>query len=315
LIGSAYGDGSGRKRRVNLRQLEYLIHVADRGAFSRAAVELGVAQPSVSQQVQALERELGVVLLERLPRGVRLTPAGRAFLPEARSAVLAAARAARAARAVVDLEAGELEILAILSIAVGLLPESVGRWHDRYPGVAIRLHEHIHVDTLEADLRGGHGDIGIGPRPRGWAGPVVPLGWEEFFVVLPRNDPLAGNAAVDIGDLTTRDWVLFEAENGLADIVDSVCRRSADFQPRGTVRTSQVSAAAGLAAAGLGVAMVPGSNLPSTLDAAVRPIAPAVVREIAAYTRSAWSSTATAYLTLLADLPWRRERPSGAMIV
>lgn len=300
---------------MNLRQLEYLVEVVDQGAFIRAAAHLGVAQPSVSQQVQALERELGVDLLERLPRGVRLTPAGRAFLPEARSAILSAGRAARSARSVAKLESGDLEILAILSIAVGVLPDSVRRWHRRFPGVAIRLHEHIHVDTLEADLRSGHGDIGIGPRLHRWPGPVVPLGWEEFFVVLPPHDHMATQSTISIASLAGRDWVLFEAENGLSDVIDTVCRRAGDFQPRSSIRTSQVSAAANLAAAGLGVTLIPGSNIPAGLDAAVRPINPPVVRALAAYARTAWSPTAQAYLDLISELDWQRERPANAMVV
>jgi DNA-binding transcriptional LysR family regulator len=314
VIGSAYGS-SQTPPSVNLRQLEYLVEVVDQGAFIRAAAHLGVAQPSVSQQVQALERELGVELLERLPRGVRLTPAGRAFLPEARSAVLSAGRAARSARSVADLESGDLEILAILSIAVGVLPDSVRRWRRRYPGIAIRLHEHIHVDTLGSALRGGHGDIGIGPRLHGWHGPVVPLGWEEFFVVLPPHDQMAAQATISIASLADREWVLFEAENGLSDVIDSVCRRAGDFQPRSSIRTSQVSAAANLAAAGLGATLIPGSNIPAGLDAAVRPIDPPVVRELAAYARTDWSPTALAYLDVISELDWQRERPANAMVV
>ena len=83
---------------MNLRQLEYFVAIADAGSFTRAAEALTVAQPSLSQQVKALEQELGGLLLERLPKGVRLTSAGREFLTEARTAVTHAERAARAAR-------------------------------------------------------------------------------------------------------------------------------------------------------------------------------------------------------------------------
>src|SRR5258705_4246985 len=93
---------------MNLRQLDYLLAIADEGSFTRAAEQLLIAQPSLSQQIKSLERELGGSLLERLPKGVRLTAAGKAFLPEARAAVAHADRARRNARGALGLEAGGL---------------------------------------------------------------------------------------------------------------------------------------------------------------------------------------------------------------
>ena len=83
---------------MNLRQLRYILAIADEGSFTRAAERLFVAQPSLSQQIKSLERELGGPLLERLPKGIRLTAAGKAFVPEARAAVAHAERATRDAR-------------------------------------------------------------------------------------------------------------------------------------------------------------------------------------------------------------------------
>src|SRR5260370_1664876 len=95
---------------MNLRQLEYLVAIADEGSFTRAAERLLVAQPSLSQQIKSLERELGGQLLERLPTGVRLTAAGKAFMADARLAVTHSARPARSPRSALSLEAGELEL-------------------------------------------------------------------------------------------------------------------------------------------------------------------------------------------------------------
>ena len=88
---------------MNLRQLQYWVAVVDTASFTKTAQQLHVSQPGLSQQIQALEAELGGRLIERLPHGIRLTPAGRAFLPEARATVLAAERAQRAARGALDL--------------------------------------------------------------------------------------------------------------------------------------------------------------------------------------------------------------------
>src|SRR6266436_9477991 len=103
---------------VNLRQLEYFLMIAEEGSFTRAAERLLVAQPSLSQQIGALEAELGGPLLERLPRGVRLTMAGQNFLPEARAATSHANRARRSVRVALGAESGQLEIAALTSAAV-----------------------------------------------------------------------------------------------------------------------------------------------------------------------------------------------------
>src|SRR5258706_9209047 len=94
---------------MNLRQLHYLVAIAEEGSFTRAAEQLFVAQPSLSQQIKSLEHELGGPLLERVPTGVRLTAAGKAFLPEARAAVTHADRARRNARSALGLEPGRIQ--------------------------------------------------------------------------------------------------------------------------------------------------------------------------------------------------------------
>src|ERR671911_1715773 len=107
---------------MTLRQLEYLVAVVDAGSFGRAALELYVTQPTLSQQIRALEAEVGGALVERLPRGVRATPAGDALLPAARAALAAAGRARRAARMVLGLEAGGVEVATIGTGGLRLLP-------------------------------------------------------------------------------------------------------------------------------------------------------------------------------------------------
>src|ERR1700736_1985545 len=176
---------------MNLRQLRYFLAIADEGSFTRAAEQLLIAQPSLSQQIKSLEQELGGPLLERLPKGVRLTAAGKAFLPEARAAVTHAERARRDARSALGLQAGELEVATVTSIAFGVLPPAFERWRKRHPATTITLREYTHRRALEDAVRGGVGDIAVGPRPPAWPGPIVELGWEEFVAILPMSDPLA----------------------------------------------------------------------------------------------------------------------------
>src|SRR5712691_485870 len=153
---------------MNLRQLHYLVAIADEGSFTRAAEQLLVAQPSLSQQIKSLEHELGGPLLERLPKGVRLTAAGKVFLPEARAAVAHAERARRNARSALGLQAGELEVATVTSVAFGVLPPAFERWRERYPGTTISLREYTHRRSLDDAVRIGVGDIAVGPRPPEW---------------------------------------------------------------------------------------------------------------------------------------------------
>jgi DNA-binding transcriptional LysR family regulator len=298
---------------VNVRRFAYWLAVVDEGSFTRAARVLQIAQPSLSQQVRALEAEVGGALIERLPGVIRLTPAGKAFLPEARAVVLGAERAVRSARAALKIESGELEVATVRSIAVGLLPPSIRSWHEEYPGVSVRLHEYTHRDLLTEAVRSGIGDIAIGPRPHEWSGPLVSLGWEEFLLVLPADDPLAAEAAIPVERLRDHRWVLFPPDHGLSDLVSTVCAR-AGFRPREAVRTSQVEAAARLAAAGIGPALVPDNMVPMGLDAAMRPADPPVVRELVAFTRNEWSPSARRYLDIVHALPWSK-RPADAVTI
>src|SRR4051794_23077386 len=236
---------------MNLRQLECFVAVAEEGSFTRAAERVGIAQPSLSQHIRALEEELNGAVVTRLPHGAALTPAGRSLLPEARAALRAVERAYRAPRAALALEAGELEIATVLSMAVGLLPGYIGAWHERYPNVAIRLHEFRHRTLLEDAVEQGVADLAIGPHPiRTWSGPLELVGWEEFVVVVAGTDPLGRRSTVRLEELADREWVLYHPDHGLAGVLDNVCRR-AGFVPHGSVRTAQAEGAVRLAAAGV----------------------------------------------------------------
>src|SRR3954466_10296542 len=266
---------------MNFRQLTCFVAVVDEGSFTRAARAVGIAQPSLSQHIRALEEELNGRLLERLPRGVALTPAGRVLLPEARAAVRAVERGRRGARSALALEAGELEIATVLSMAVGLLPRYIRVWHERFPDVGIRLQEFRHRSLLEEAVSQGVADFAIGPLPlREWTGPLERVSWEEFVIVAPPEDPLAARGRVDLRELSDRQWVLYHPDHGLAGILEEVCRR-AGFAPRGTVRTSQAEGAARLASAALGPALGPDNIVLPGIKASVLRLDPPMIREVA----------------------------------
>jgi DNA-binding transcriptional LysR family regulator len=270
---------------VRLPQLEYVIAIAEEGSYTAASTRLTIAQPSLSQQIAALEKELGCQLFERLHRGVRLTPAGKAFLPEARATVLAAQRARRAARAATQLQGGTLEIATIGSMAIGVLPDALTAWHRAHPNVAINIITYRHHDALETAVASGVGDLAIGPPPRRWSGESTTLGHEEFVVLLPTNDPAAKPQRINLTSLADREWVAFDRDHGLAEWLHTACAQ-AGFTPKLAAQLAEVAAVVRLAAAGVGPAFVPANVIPPGLDAAIRRLRTPIHRQIAAYTRT-----------------------------
>ncbi|MEU1995542.1 LysR family transcriptional regulator [Nocardia gamkensis] len=299
---------------MRLRQLEYFLAVWESGSFSAAAARLYVSQPSLSQQMRSLEKELGAQLLERGRHGLALTPAGRAFLPHAERVLQAVGEAADAVHQVVEGRSGDVHVLTVRSIASGILPSSAVRWHSLFPTAVLRVHDFSHRRALEEAVRGGQGDIAVGPRPELWEGPVVSLGYEEMVLVGPAGHDTGSTVEVD--ELAAADWILYEPEQGMSEIVDRAAT-ALGFTPRAVARTGQVAAALLFAMEGLGVALVPNNAVPGGWIRHARRIGPGVYREIVAYSRSTPTQLAQRYRDLLASLELpltaAEKLPAGAL--
>jgi DNA-binding transcriptional LysR family regulator len=270
---------------VSLRQLEYFITVVDEGSFTRAAELLCVSQPGLSHQIQALERELGGPLLERLPRKVRLTPAGRTALPHARASLAHAQRASSAARRASGVETGELHVGTLYSISTGVLPGALRTWRRNYPQLQVHLVEFPHTDELIAAMEAGGADVAVGPTPPGWDGPCRIIGAEEFVIAAaPGQLPYPDGARVPLAELAGQEWVHYTARSGLSDILNRACQQ-AGFTPRLSVRTEQSPSALSLARAGVGLALLPGNIVPPHFDGILLRPDPPVLRPLAVYTR------------------------------
>ncbi|MFE0721306.1 LysR family transcriptional regulator [Streptomyces rochei] len=243
---------------MSLRQMEYFLTVVDEASFTRAAEVLHVTQSALSHQIKALERSVGGDLLERLPRGVRLTPMGRAFRPHAELAVRSAVQARRAARAAAGAEGGELHVAAVHSVAVGILPDVFARWRAAHPGVLLHLHEYATTEALEEEVERGTADLAVGPAPRDWPGTVVTVGEEEIVLVVPFDDRFAGRTSVTLPELADRPWVRCAMEPVIEGqrFLDWACGR-AGFRPYTAVYTEHTSTAVRMAAAGVGVCTAP----------------------------------------------------------
>jgi DNA-binding transcriptional LysR family regulator len=270
---------------VSLRQLEYFVTVVDEGSFTRAAELLHVSQPGLSHQIQALEHELGGPLLERLPRKVRLTPAGRTALPHARASLAHAERASSAARRASGVETGELHVGTLYSISTGVLPGALHTWRRSYPELQVHLVEFPHTNELIAAMEAGQADVAVGPTPAGWDGPCQLIGTEEFVIAAaPGALPYPDGGQVPLASLAEQEWVHYTTRSGLSDILSHACEQ-AGFTPRLSVRTEQSPSALSLARAGVGLALVPGNIIPPHFDGTLLRPDPPVLRPLAVYTR------------------------------
>lgn len=273
--------------------MQCLVAAAEHDSVTAAAAALGITQPALSHQLASLERELDVELLERQRRGSRLTAAGRALVPHARSAVDAERAFAARARRVAELETGELRICCAQSVTTGLLPPVLRRWSRRRPDVTITLQEFDSADRVAATLLAGEADLGIGPRPGAWDGESTVLGWEEIVVALAADAPLAVRKTITVAALAQQPIVSFIAGHALAAWVDAFFGGAA---PRVSVRTGQTGAAATLAATGIGAALVPLSALPPHYRGVVRRLSPKQGRDVVALTTGRQDALVSAFV-------------------
>lgn len=266
-----------------LRALECLVAVLDAGSITEAAARLHLSQPALSHQIGALERELGTPVLERLPRGVRATAVGRAILDDARASLAAAERVVRTGRAVADGGDGTLRIACAESMTAGLLAPVLRAWHRHRPGVLITLTETTSADALVAALEAGEADVAVGSRPSRWSGHLEVVGREEIVLALAADHPLATRASVPITDLAGLPVVHYHPDNGLGGRLDEVAAEHGAVLDA-VMRTRQAATAAELAAAGLGVALVPTTALTRAFAGALRRLKPALHRDVVTFT-------------------------------
>ncbi|MEW1911444.1 LysR substrate-binding domain-containing protein [Kitasatospora sp. NPDC085895] len=253
---------------MQLQQLRYFTAVAELGNFTRAAERLHVAQPSLSQQIKALERELGAELLHRSRGATTPTDAGEALLPLARRILADTDSARLAVQETVQLRRGRVRLGAPPSLCVSLLPDVLGAFRVRFPGVDLQVSEGGSGDLVAA-LGAGELDLAliVSPSPGGVLPglEITPLLHEDL--VLVSAEPLP-EQAVPVGELRDRPLVMFRTGYALRDATLAACRE-AGFEPRFAVEGGEMDAVLGFVRAGLGPAVVPAmvaarSGLPTT---------------------------------------------------
>ncbi|GAA2806115.1 LysR substrate-binding domain-containing protein [Kitasatospora sp. CM 4170] len=290
---------------MQLQQLRYFVAVAETRHFTRAAEAARVAQPSLSQQIRALERELGAELFHRTRGNIALTDAGDALLPLARR-ILADTESARlAVQETVQLRRGRVRLGAPPSLCTSLVPDVLRVFRDRYPGVALLVREGGSRDLVRT-LAAGELDLAlIITPPSGEAAPaldVTELLHEEL--VLVSRSAEGRRRKVRVAELRGRPLVMFREGYDVREATLEACR-AAGFEPEFAVEGGEMDAVLGFVRAGLGPAVLPGM-VAARSGLAVTPFAgPGLGRTIAvAHGREVPLTRASAALreTLLAHL-------------
>jgi LysR family hydrogen peroxide-inducible transcriptional activator len=241
---------------MEFHQLRYVCAVAETGSFSRAAERCQIAQPSLSQQVLKLERDLGAKLFDRLGRSVRLTEAGRAFLPHARS-ILSQLETARSSVAdqCADLR-GSVAVGAIPTIAPYLMPRYTTAFAKKYPEAKLRIVEET-TPILVEGVRNLSIDVAILALPlRHKDLELFPLRTEPLFAVLPRDHPRAASESLALRDLRGESFVMLRDGHCFRDLSIAACSH-AKVTPRIAFESGQFSSIFGMVAAGVGISLVP----------------------------------------------------------
>jgi DNA-binding transcriptional LysR family regulator len=266
---------------TTLRTLECLVALVDHGSVSAAAVALHMSQPALSHQIASLEKELGAQVAERLWRGVRITAAGRATAEEARVALRAAEQAVKIGQRVARGGAGRIRISCGETMTAWLLLPVLRQWRSRRPDVHLDLSEFTSIDVMVGLVEAGRTDVAFGPRPTHTDAHVEVFGTEEFVVVAAAGHPFAELSRVPIPALEGEPFVHYDTEHGMAAWVDQLAaRHGVVLDP--VLRTRSQRTAAQLAAAGMGVTVVPVSALPPRPVGTVRRLQPAINRDVVA---------------------------------
>jgi Transcriptional regulator len=241
---------------MNLRDLKYLVSLADHKHFGRAAAACYVSQPTLSTQIKKLEDELGVPLVERAPRKVMLTPAGRDAADRARRIVAEVEQMKEAARRSQDPEAGTVRLGLFPTLGPYLLPHVVPRLRARFPHLELLLIEEK-SDVLLSRLREGKLDAGLLALPVADDQLHTEFLFEEpFLLAVPESHPLAKRESLTLAELSQHQLLLLEDGHCLREQALDVCRLSGANE-KSEFRATSLETLRQMVAADVGITLLP----------------------------------------------------------
>jgi DNA-binding transcriptional LysR family regulator len=289
---------------MDLRQLRAVVAVVDYGGFTKAAAALHIAQPSLSQAVRGLERELGTELFHRAGRQVVPTPAGEALLEPARQALRDVDTARAAVASVAGLEAGHVDVVCLPTLAVSPVADVVGAFRRGHPNVAVRLSEPEDPAAVLEVLRSATCELGFTEIPLAGASDLAihELEPQEYFAVLPPSGarPSVGRRPIEVRELAEIPLVTTPPGTSTRRQVEDAFA-AAGVVPTIAVETGHRELIVPLVLAGAGASLLP---RPLAVDAvargaSARPVQPRVVRRIGAvHRRGPLSPAASAFLAV-----------------
>jgi DNA-binding transcriptional LysR family regulator len=304
-----------------LRLVRYFVAVAEELHFGRAAHRLRMAQPGLSQQIRSLEQQLGVRLLDRTSRQVRLTPAGSLLLDEGRRLLAQAERTADQVRRAGLGQVGRVTVAAIGSATYDVIPHLLREHRKRYPDVEVLLREMSTPAQVQA-LRGGEIDVGFLRLPADVDELVAHVVREErMALMLPESHPLTALREIPLRALAHERLIVFPASPrpSWVDTVIAACRE-AGFEPHVAQEAMESATVVSFVAAGIGIAPVPEGLLPLARPGVITRLvaSPAPVTQLAVVHRPGDLLPAVATLMGVVHELWSRtgqrgqRRPTGS---
>lgn len=277
---------------LDSRRLSLLRDVAATGTIAAAAERAGCTAAAASQQLAALERDLGTPLLERSARSVRLTEAGRVLAEHAEPLLASLAEAERAVRDVAALRGGTLRVAAFATAGTSFVIPALTVFRRRHPEVELHFSE-LESDEALPRVRSGEIDLGVTHEYAPLSRPDLrgltqrPLYREALLLAVPRRLRPAEPAPVSLADFAGVDWVGALTSTGFQAVTEMACR-AAGFEPRISVRVHSYPMVLAMVAAGFGVSLVPQLAAAGQRGLAYLPIArpSGLARQIYATTRA-----------------------------
>ena len=278
---------------MNLKDLKYLVALADTGHFGKAAERTFVSQPTLSAQLKKLEDYLGVKLVERQPKNVQLTEVGRQVVLRARRMLDDGDEIVALARSNTDPFTGKLKLGLIPTVGPYLLPRVMLKIRKALPKLGLMLYEY-QTEPLLKRVREGEIDVAVLALPVAHDGMESrDLYQESFTVALPTNHPLAAKANVKVADLKGQTLLLLEDGHCLRDQALEVCSRI-DVREAEDFRATSLETLRQMVIAGLGITLLPEMAVEAPFNSqrglAMRPFAkPIPARTVGAV----WRKTTT----------------------
>jgi len=295
---------------LDVKRLRVLREVSARGSFSAAAEALAYTQSAVSQQIAALEREAGTILVDRNARGVRMTEAGRALVRHAEVILARLADAEAELEAIAGVRGGRLRMVSFPTAGATIAPRAIGRFRERFPGVELTLEPREPHEGLDC-LKTGECDIALTVeaafRPiDDKAIRTHHLLDDPMYICLPAGHPVASKRKISLADLADEMWITsIPGTCPDSAILERACQ-AAGFEPRVAFRSDDYVAIQGFIAAGVGVCLIPDLALVAVRDdVVVRPLhGRRHTRHVIAATLAGgfMSPAATAMLEILAEV-------------